>query len=220
MEINMNTKKTGFIIFLIGAVYMIMGSVAGWWVHTTYINLSPAQVSETVWASGSPFFILWSLSIPVGSILAAIGMVLYAQIRRSRMWSFVIGAILVSLWLYLWKTFNVQLYPPMFGVLGVLITLFFLAILWYWVKKRAMLEGPEKTAADFQLISYVFFVHAAWGICGLLDVPYFLFRPDMMLQFHPLENAHSMGALVIISLTLGWLFAFLSQYKARQATLK
>ena len=216
----MKAKKTGFIIFLIGAAYMIMGSAAGWWVHTTYFNSSPAQVSETVWASGSPLFILWSLSIPIGSVLAAIGMVLYAQIRRSRMWSFLIGAILVSLWLYLWKTFNVQLYPPMFGVLGVLITLFFLAILWYWVKKRVMLEGPAKTAADFQLISYVFFVQAAWGICGLLDVPYFLFRPDMTLQFYPLENAHSMGALVIIGLTLGWLFAFLSQYKARQAMLK
>ena len=83
-----------------------------------------------------------------------------------------------------------------------------------------MLEGPAKTAADFQLISYVFFVIASWGVCGLLDVPYFLFRPDKMLQFMPLSNAHSMGALVIIGLALGWLFAFLSQYKTRQAMLK
>lgn len=86
--------------------------------------------------------------------------------------------------------------------------------------KRAMLEGPAKTAADFQLISYVFFLHAAWGVCGLLDVPYFQFRPDKMLQFMPLPNAYSMGALVIIGLALGWLFAFLSQYKTRQAMLK
>ena len=108
----------------------------------------------------------------------------------------------------------------MFGVLGGLIPVFFLAILWLWAKKRPMLEGPAKVAADFELISYVFFVGAAWGICGILDVPYFLFRLDKMEQFFPLQNAHSMGGLVIISLALGWLFAFLSQYKTRQAMLK
>ena len=217
----MKAQKAGLIIFLIGAAYMIgMGSIATWWVHTTYSNLSPAQISETVWASGSTLFILWSLSVPLGSILALIGMVLYSQIKGSRMWSFVIGAILVSLWFYFWKTFNLQLYPPMFGVLGGLIPVFFLAILWYWAKKRDMLEGSAKTAADFQLISYVFFVIASWGVCGLLDVPYFLFRPDKMLPSFPMPNAHSMGALVIISLALGWLFAFLSQYKTRQAMVK
>ena len=128
----MKAKRTGFTIFFIGAAYMIgMGSVATWWVHTAYSNLSPAQISETIWTSGSTLFILWSLSIPVGSILVAIGMVLNAGTKGSRMWTFIIGAILVSLWLYFWKMFNVQLYPPMFGLLGGLIIVFFLAILWY-----------------------------------------------------------------------------------------
>ena len=87
----MKAKKTGFIIFLIAAAYMIgMGSVAGWWVHTTYSSMSLAQVDETVWASGSSLFILWSLSVPVGSLLAAIGVILYAQIKGARMWLFVI----------------------------------------------------------------------------------------------------------------------------------
>ena len=157
----MKAKRTGLTIFLIGAMYVIMGSVSGWWVHITYSNLPPAQINDTVWASGSRIFVLWSLSIPIGSILATLGIALYAQIKGPRMWTYITGAILVVLWLYFWKTFNVQLYPPMFGVLGGLITVFFLAILWYWAKKRAMLEGPEKTAADFQLISYVFFLHAA-----------------------------------------------------------
>ena len=216
----MKAKRIGLTIFLIGAVYIVgMGSIATWWLHNAYSNLSPAQISETVWASGSALFILWSLSIPVGSILAAVGIVLYAQIKRPRMWSFVIGAILLSLWLYFWKSFNLQLYPPMFGALGGLITVFFLAILWYWAKKRRMLEGPAKTASDFQLVSYVFFLQAAWGVCGLLSVPYFLFSPDNMLPSFPLPNAISMGALVIIGLALGWLFAFLSQYKSRKATL-
>ena len=215
----MKAKQIGLIVFVIGALYMIgMGSVATWWVHNTYSNLSPAQISETVWASGSPLFISWSLSVPVGSILAAIGIALYAQIKRSRRWSFIIGAILVSLFLYFWKTFNLQIYPPMFGLLGGLITVFFLAILWYWAKKRPMLEEPAKRASDFQLASYVFFLHAAWGVCGLLAVPYFLFRPDKMLPSFPLPNAISMGALVIIGLALGWLFAFLSQYKSRNRT--
>lgn len=197
-----------------------MGSIAGWWVHSTYIDMSPDQISETIWASGSAIFILWSLSVPVGSLLAAIGAILYAQIKGLRMWLFIIGAILVSLWLYFWKTLNIELYPPLFGVLGGLIPILFLAILWYWAKNRTMLEGSARTAADFLLISYVFFVAAAWGICGVLDVPYFLFRPDKIEQFFPIQNAHSMGGLVIISIALGWIFAFLSQYKARQALIK
>lgn len=47
----MKTKKTGLIIFLIAAVYMIgMAFVAGWgWVEPALRNLSPAQYSETIW---------------------------------------------------------------------------------------------------------------------------------------------------------------------------
>jgi hypothetical protein len=42
----------------------------------------------------------------------------------------------------------------------------FLGLLWYWAKKCTILEGGAKTATNFQLVGYVFFLIAMWYLCG------------------------------------------------------
>ena len=151
----MKAKIIGLIIFWLFTVYMVgMGFIASWWVVPTYRNLSPAQISETIWAGDSLFFLIWSLSVPVGSVLAGVGLLIYARSKGSRIWLFGIG---VTLLLVLTGFLPIpRYYPPVFGIGGGLILALFLITLWFWAKKRPLLEGSAKTAADFQLVSYIF----------------------------------------------------------------
>lgn len=211
----MDTKRIGLLIFLIGAVYIVgMSWFASWWVVPTFRNLSPAQISETIWTKDSPLLRVWSFSIPIGATLSGVGMLIYAQSKKSRTALFGIGVFLLGLVIGL---LQIPYYPPLFGALGGLVVIFFLAILWFWGKKRTSLEGPEKTAADFLLVGYVFFFVAAWFLCGLLGPPGYLLYPDKVIQFNTLASARSSALLIFIYLVLGWLFTFLSHHKTAQA---
>jgi len=68
--------------------------------------------------------------------------------------------------------------------------------------------GPARTAADFQLTSYVFFLITAWYLCKALGTPFM-----KVFEGEPPESPVS----IIVYLVLGWLFLFLSHYKSAQA---
>jgi hypothetical protein len=212
----MKTNRIGLMVFWVFTVYMVgMGFVASWWMVPTYRNLSPAQISETIWAGDSLFFLIWSLSIPVGAILAGVGLLIYARSKGSRIWLFGVG---VTVLLVLIGILPIPgYYPPIFGVGGGLILTLFLITLWFWAKKRSLLEGSARTAADFQLVGYVFFLVAAWYLCGLLGPPAYLLNPEKVQEFGSLQGAQSQAVKIFIFLIFGWLFTFLSQYKAKQA---
>lgn len=205
----MKTKKTGLVIFLIGAVYMVgMAFVASWvCVEPALRNLSLVQYRETIWTFDGALFLLWALSVPIGSILAGVGILLYVRAKGARIWLFGIGIflILVIVEILLPSTH----FPPLFGVGGGLILTLFLAILWFWAKKRTILEGQAKTAADFQLVSYVFFLITGWFLCKAHGTPYM-----KALEGEPLESPVS----IIVYFVLGWLFLFLSHYKSAKAS--
>jgi hypothetical protein len=207
------TKKTGLVVFWIGAALMIgMGLVASFWARAAYRNLSLAQVNETAWEYGGPLLGLWASAVPLGAILAGIGVLLYVRAKRSHIWLFGIGVFAVLLADILTK-FRILPTPPhvplLYGVAGGLILAFFLAILWFWAKRRATLEGPAKTAADLQLTGYVFLFIAMWYLCGDLSRPYQKALSDL-----PLASPVS----TIVYLVLGWLFLLLGQYKSAQVS--
>ncbi|MFC2029194.1 hypothetical protein ACFLWA_00520 [Chloroflexota bacterium] len=208
----MRTRKTGLVVFWIGAALMIgMGLVASFWARAAYRNLSLAQVNETAWAYGGPLLGLWGSAVPLGAILAGVGVLLYVRARGSHIWLFGLGVFAVLLADILTK-FRILPTPPhvplLYGVAGGLILAFFLAILWFWAKRRATLAGPAKTAADLQLTGYVFLLIAMWYLCGDLSRPYQKALSDL-----PLSSPIS----TIVYLVLGWLFLLLSHYKSVRA---
>ena len=144
--------------------------------------------------------------------LAGIGVLLYVRAKGSHIWLFGLGVFAVLLADILTK-FRIlptpARVPLLYGVGGGLILAFFLAILWFWAKRRATLEGPVKTAADLQLTGYVFLVIAMWYLCGDLSRPY-----QKALEDLPLASPVS----TIVYLVLGWLFLLLSQLKSAQVT--
>jgi len=97
--------------------------------------------------------------------------------------------------------------PPLFGIGGTLILLFFIGILWLWARERMALKDVPTTAADLKLVGHVFMLIAAWFICGIASQPF----------LKALEGeAPATPLLVMIFLVLGWLFLFLGHYKSRQ----
>ena len=214
----MKTNKVGLIVFWIFVAYMAgMGFVASWWVVPTYRNLVPAQISETIWAGNSLLFLIWSLSTPLGAVLAGVGLLIYARSKGSHIWLFGVGVTLLLVVIGFLPISGY--YPPVFGIGGGLIMALFLITLWFWTKRRPLLEGSARTAADFQLVGYVFFLVAMWYLCGLLGPPAYLLNTEKVQQFGSLQGAQSQAVKILAYLIFGWLFTFLSQYKTRQAKL-
>ncbi len=215
----MKTNRTGLIVFWIFVLYMVgMGFVASWWVVPTYRNLAPAQISETIWAGNSLLFLIWALSTPLGAVLACVGLLIYARSKGSHIWLFGVGVTLLLVVIGFLPISGY--YPPVFGIGGGLVMTLFLVTLWFWTKRRPLLEGSARTAADFQLVGYVFFLVGMWYLCGLLGPPAYLLNTDKVQQFGSLQGAQASAVKIFIYFILGWLFTFLSQYKARRLALK
>jgi hypothetical protein len=212
------SHKYGLIMFWVGAVIVFTGSwLVQWWVFPIWKNSPVAQFEGTIMAFEGPVFMLIGLSTPLGVALAAIGILLCVESKKARLWPFAIGLVLIALGMLLFPLLGY--YPLLFGISGGLILLFFFATLWYWAKKRSTLRGPARTAADFQLVGYVFFLFVAMLMCSLLGNPFSgLFFPEKVRLFDwALPAAYSMGTKAATYLALGFLFTFLSHYKAAQA---
>lgn len=213
----MTGKRIGSIMFWIGAVYMFVGSwLVMWWVAPIWRN-SPDPVEEfkgTIWAYQGLAFSLIGLSAPIGIVLAAVGMMLYGGSDKDcnrRFSLFVAGVVLIALSMMFPQ--RLGYYPVVFGISGGLILIFFFATIWFWARNRRTLDGSAKTAADLQLISYVFFLLSAQVMCALIGNPYSgLLFPERVIQFESLPFHYSMGTKVAIYIALGWIFNFLSQY--------
>jgi len=97
--------------------------------------------------------------------------------------------------------------PPLFGIGGTLILLFFIGMLCLWAKEHKALKGAPPTAAVLKLVGYVFMLIAAWFVCGIASIPF----------LKALEGeAPSTPLHVMIFLVLGWFLLFLGHYKSRQ----
>jgi hypothetical protein len=188
-----------------------MGFVASFGARSAYRFLTLDQVRESIWAATSPLFGLWATAIPLGAILAGVGVLLYVRAKGSHIWLFGVGvfAVLLIDILVKWGILPKPAHNPLlFGVGGGLILAFFLGILWFWAKKRATLEGPAQTAADLQLVGYVFLIIAMWYLCGALSWPF-----QKALADQPQDSPVS----IIVYLVLGWLFLLFSHYTSAQA---
>jgi len=201
----MNKQKIGLVIFWIGvALAVAMGGIASWNLTYTLRTLSFDEVKETVWAIPGFWFFLWAFAVPLGALLACVGMLLYVRAKALHIWLSGIG-ILVTLFIIMVPKGNHH--PPLFGIGGILILIFFFAILWLWAKRRTTLDDSQKVAADLQVVAYVFLLIAMWFICGALG------------SLHHkafLGDPHSSPIHIMIYSVLGWLFLFLGHYKSVQ----
>ena len=205
----MTKQKTGLTLFWIGGIWTLLwGIVIGWiFVGPAYRNLPMAELNQTFWTPTGSGTMLWGIAAPLGAIVAGIGMLLYSGAKGSTVWKFGIGTFLGFVIVIVLVNMQIRHFPPLFGIGGALILLFFIGIVWLWAKERMALKKTSTATADLKLVGYVFMLIAAWFVCGLASQPFLKALED---------EAPSSPIHVIIFLVLGWLFLFLGHYKSRQ----
>jgi len=207
----MSTKIISIILVVIGILYMLIdGWLISWWLVPDYRKLGQAFFYNRKFYSEEIFFAFWALSIPLGSIITAIGLSLYSKIEKFRIIIFIIGALLFLLWLAIWS--QSILYPVMYGIGGGLILSSFIISILSLANVRMNNKVISKNVLDLRALAYVFFVITAWGLCGLLGIPSFGLRPEQFIEANSHNLLLTMGAKVLFCFTLGWIFLALSQY--------
>ena len=202
----MTKKKFGLVVFWISVIWMIV------WVAIAYIfwrpllhSLTTEEIYQTVWTFTGPLQLIYGVSILLGAIVAAVGILLYTHAKASTVWKVGIGSFITLFLSFVSLVLNIYS-PSLFGIGGSLILLSFVGILWLWAKERMVLKGSSTIAADFRLVGYVFMLMAAWYLCGK--------GADGFVK--GLEGLPTMSMMnILILLALGWVFLFLSHYKSR-----
>ncbi len=205
-------QTAGWVIFGLGALYMLlMGWLSSWWV------VPVIRQSGLEGLPGTAFFFLWQLAAPVGALLVAVGAAFIARVERARKAIIIGGSLVVTVWLAFSIGAFKQVIPPIFGIGGGLITLAFLGATWDWTRSRSGLSNPAQAGADLGMAGHLFYLIAAWYLCGLLGAPTFLLRPEQAMTIMPENTAISLGTTILICMTLGGLFTFLGRRVSLQA---
>lgn len=196
----MTKEKIGLVLSWIGVVWMIAWVVAGVTRLPLMHSLTTEEINQTIWAFTGALSMLHGFSIPLGAIVAGVGILLYSGARGSKVWMVGIGLCIVFIISFLAMVFNFYS-TPVFAIGGSLILLSFIGILWFLAKERKALHGSSPTAVDFKLAGYIFMVMAAWFICGKA-------AEGFVKAVEGLPTLSMMNILILLS--MGWIFLFLS----------
>ena len=211
MNNNLSTsQKVGWVIFIIGVVYVIgLGALYSW-------RMVPAANQFGQEALAGLVGTLWALSVPLGAFIVAFGAALIAKVERRVLWSIILIVVLYTVWMFM-GTAN-QMIPALFGIGGGLITLFFIGSVWHWVRIRPTLSASDKTGSDLRMLGFVFFVIAAWDLCGIFGMGNFVLRPELAVKFEvPLSSTIDSASRVLVLLVLGWGFTYFGQLRSGKA---
>jgi hypothetical protein len=201
----MTKQKTGLIIFIIGVIWAIAWGVAGSVSVAKFAHaLTLEELNQTAWSSEGGLMMLWGLGgVPLGALVAGIGMLLRTQAKTSTILLFGIGVLVaLSMMIVFSLLEHIQ---ALFGIGGSIILLCFCGILWFWAKKRVNLSGAAAKGADLNLVGYVFLLIAAWFTCGIASQPFLksFEGQDPVTPFY-----------LIFFFMLGWLFLLFGNYYA------
>jgi hypothetical protein len=194
------SQKVGLLLCIIGTASMIViGWLSSWWVVPAIRDVGITNYPDR------QFFILWSISTPLGALLVTIGAALTTQVDRKRILYIVSGGAAIALWMSIGSISNII--PAVFGIGGGLIMLFFLGTVLHWIRFRPGLSDIEKLGADLHIVGQMFSIIAAWYLCGLLGAPLYLLRPELTSG-----GTISLATTILVFLVLGWGFTFFGNW--------
>ena len=212
-ESGRKRKIAGTAIIVVGALFLVYGIVAACLMTSGYRAMAEAYW-DTLDPAGLIMARIWGISIPLGIILTFIGSSLMANVKASLIWILTAGGLAIL------SLIIINPFPStssiFFGISGSVITLLWLGIVINWGQGRVSLNNEEAAITDLKMLGYMFFALATCLICGLSTMHTFLFYPDEVSYLQIQEKAIGIIYLVMSFLVLGWLFAFLGQYKSKK----
>ena len=199
----MKKQKPVLTLFWIGLLIAVaFASIGTWSLMHNLRTLTMEENNETIWATGSPLFLLWAFSVTLGSLLASIGAFVYVKTKPVFSWLTGIGVlggviVMVMVWNRVYNS-------TLFGIGGIIILLSFFAIVWIWMKKYAALGIKEKIAGSFKLIGYIFWINTSWFLCG----------ETAKMHLKVFEGSPPPSPIeIMVFLILGWLFVLIGDYR-------
>ena len=161
----MKNQKLGLTLFWIGLlVALTFAGIIGRTLYHHLRTLTMEELSATPWAEGGSLFILWALSVTLGSVVAGIGAFVFVKTKPVFSWLTGLGVLgAVTAMVMVWS----RIYDStLFGIGGIVILVSFFALLWVWMRRYARLDLQAKIAGCYKLIGYIFWVNACWFLCG------------------------------------------------------
>jgi hypothetical protein len=200
---KMKRQRLALVLFWTGLLVAVaFAGIGTWSLMHNLRTLTMEELDATIWAEGGPLFMLWALSVTLGSLLAGIGAFVYVKTKAAFSWLTSIGVLgavfaMVMVWSRVYNS-------TLFGIGGGIILASFFAIVWIWMRRYAGLDIQGKIAGSFKLIGYLFWINATWFLCGetgKLHLKAFAGDPAPS----PIE--------IMVFLVLGWLFVLIGDYK-------
>jgi hypothetical protein len=199
----MRKQNTGLVLFWIGVIFAVaIAGIGTWSLMPNLRTLTIEELDATIWAEGGPLFMLWALSVTLGSILAGIGAFVYVKTKAAFSWLTAIGVLgAVFVMVMVWsRVYN----STLFGIGGIIILASFFAIVWVWMRKYAALDIQEKIAGSFKLIGYLFWINTSWFLCGE--------TANMHLKAFE-GRSPPVPIEIMVFLVLGWIFVLIGDYR-------
>jgi len=199
----MNRPNTALVSYWSGFLFAFLFAGIGTWslmkVLTTH---SFAEISGTAWNLGGPLFRTWAFAVPLGSLLAVVGALVYVKASKALIWA--VGILVPVIVVITIMVYSTRYYPGGFyGVGGGLILLFFFSLVWFWMKRYARRQHTDRIAGSLKLIGYLFWINASWYLCG----------DTAKLHLKAFEGTSVPSPTeTMVFLVLGWFFVALGEY--------
>jgi hypothetical protein len=201
----MNKPRFALVPFWIGLLFAFSLASGATWSLMKVLNTHLfAEVASTAWNMEGTLFRIWAFAVPLGSLLAVIGALLYVKANRAFIW--ILGVVFPVIVVTTIMVFSTRYYPGGFyGVGGSLILLLFFSLVWLWMKKYAGQGPQERVAGSLKLVGYLFWINASWYLCG----------DTAKLHLKAFEGTSVPSPTeTMVFLVLGWFFVTLGEYRS------
>ena len=207
----MSKLRIAFIPYWIGLLFAFAFASVGTWSLMKVLNTHLfAEVASTAWNLEGALFRIWAFAVPLGSLLAVIGALVYVKANRAFIW--ILGVVFPVIVVSTIMVFSTRYYPGGFyGVGGSLILLLFFSLVWLWMKKYAGQDQQERVAGSLKLIGYLFWINASWFLCG----------DTAKLHLKVFEGSSVPSPTeTMVFLVLGWFFVALGEYRSLRQNVR
>ncbi len=199
---------------IIGSVVLISGIILIAASIVVDIQLSPIikkigiiRFRELAELKDIILFTIFNAGFPLGAGITIVGAGILSDASRKRIWWYA--------WLIILAALIFSLIPRLsggedsllfFSVGGTLIAILFLLFTWFWSRNRHKLDIKSQIAADLKMAGYLFFLLAAWRLCTIWGMPFYLIYPEDVIKFQTLPRIISQVKLIMVLIIIGWIF--------------